>query len=247
MEVSMRRLFARSTLPLAAAALVLAGGGAYALAASSGTITVCVKHNGGSLYKAKKCKKHDSKLSWNAKGPKGATGATGSQGPQGSQGVQGPQGPGGSILTYDATASASPTPKVFATVNGDTFSGACALSSGNAQTDLLIQTTDGSWKMDFATDEPTGNIVNSINVPAGTLTTPGTVAQASAASPAHISINQLGPAPGYQVWHLSATDSGSSHTCHISLMSFPTTLTAVAGSGASGTASTHVPLLTTAR
>ncbi|MBV9417689.1 MAG: hypothetical protein JO363_22070 [Solirubrobacterales bacterium] len=86
----MRRL-SMLTAALGAAALILAGGGAYALAsASSGTITVCVKHGDGSLYKAGKCARHDKQLSWNKQG---VPGATGPQGPQGPQGVQGPAGP----------------------------------------------------------------------------------------------------------------------------------------------------------
>jgi hypothetical protein len=79
-------------------ALLLVGGGAYALASSTqATITVCVKHSGGALYQAKKCAKHDSRLSWNKQGPAGATGrtgATGAIGPQGPKGDTGPQGPG---------------------------------------------------------------------------------------------------------------------------------------------------------
>ena len=48
---------------LGAAALLIAAGGGYALASSSGgTITVCVRHNGGALYKAGKCAKHDLSL-----------------------------------------------------------------------------------------------------------------------------------------------------------------------------------------
>jgi hypothetical protein len=68
---------------LAAVAVLLAGG-AYALASSSGgTITVCVSHNGGALYKAKKCAKHDTKLSWNKVGQQGPGGAPGANGAPG--------------------------------------------------------------------------------------------------------------------------------------------------------------------
>jgi hypothetical protein len=90
----MKRLLAARATPAAAVAIIamLAAGGGYAIASSSGTITVCVSHKGGALYKASKCKKHDKKLSWNQAGPKGATGATGATGPQGPQGVQGAKG-----------------------------------------------------------------------------------------------------------------------------------------------------------
>jgi hypothetical protein len=71
-------------------ALLVVGGGAYALASSKNvTLTVCVSHNGGTLYRARRCAKHDKQLSWNKQGP---TGATGPQGKQGAQGIQGPQG-----------------------------------------------------------------------------------------------------------------------------------------------------------
>src|SRR6185312_2150602 len=86
----MRRL-SKSAATLGAVALLLGGGTAYALASSTGaTIAVCVKHDGGTLYRAKKCAKHDSRLSWNKQGAPGATGATGAQGPKGDTGPQGP-------------------------------------------------------------------------------------------------------------------------------------------------------------
>jgi hypothetical protein len=49
------------------------GGVAYA-AATSHTITVCVRHNGGGLYRARHCAVHDSQLSWNSQGPRGPRG-----------------------------------------------------------------------------------------------------------------------------------------------------------------------------
>jgi hypothetical protein len=77
---------------MGAAALLIAAGGGYAIASSNGgTITVCVHHNGGALYKAHKCARHDNTLRWNEQGPVGAVGATGQQG---AQGPQGPAGPG---------------------------------------------------------------------------------------------------------------------------------------------------------
>jgi hypothetical protein len=54
----------KSVAVLGAATLLGAGGGAYALgAASGGTITVCVSHTNGTLYKTAKCRKHDKQLS----------------------------------------------------------------------------------------------------------------------------------------------------------------------------------------
>ena len=60
----------RFGLVLGAAGLLIVGGSAYALGSSGGgRITVCVRHNGGALYKARKCAKHDTKLTWNKQGP----------------------------------------------------------------------------------------------------------------------------------------------------------------------------------
>jgi hypothetical protein len=78
------------------AVVIAAAGGTYAATRTGGTIIVCVKHKGGALYKAGKCKKHDKHLSWNAQGPPGQQGATGATGATGAQGPLGPQGPAGS-------------------------------------------------------------------------------------------------------------------------------------------------------
>lgn len=65
----------RSAAAVGVAILLITGGSAYALAASSsaGKIAVCVRHAGGALYKTKKCARHDKKLTWNvtATGPAG--------------------------------------------------------------------------------------------------------------------------------------------------------------------------------
>jgi hypothetical protein len=82
-----------TTVALVAIIAVLAGtGGGYALAAGSATITACVSHKDGTLYEAKKCKKHDQKISWSQTGPAGPQGVQGQQGSQGQQGIQGLQG-----------------------------------------------------------------------------------------------------------------------------------------------------------
>jgi hypothetical protein len=84
-------LAARGTPAAIVGVLVLAvAGGGYAIASGTGTITVCVQHNGGGLYKATKCAKRDKRLSWNKVGQRGATGATGAAG---QNGVTGPAGP----------------------------------------------------------------------------------------------------------------------------------------------------------
>lgn len=61
-----------------ALATVAAGGIAYAATtSSSNTITVCVHHRGGGLYRARTCAAHDSQLSWNRRGPRGPRGSKG--------------------------------------------------------------------------------------------------------------------------------------------------------------------------
>jgi hypothetical protein len=113
----------------AVVALAVAGGVAEASGSGGGTVTVCVKHDGGGLYKAKKCAAKDKKLSWakqgpagprgatGAAGPKGATGAKGAagakgvpgiQGVQGIQGIQGPPGTNGSVAGYHVAQSTTP-------------------------------------------------------------------------------------------------------------------------------------------
>jgi hypothetical protein len=105
----MKRLLHVRTAPAIAVgviAIAAAAGGAYAATTNSATINVCVRHSGGALYKAKKCAKHDKKLTWNQQGrtgpqgPKGSTGATGPQGPTGPQGTPGAQGAAGTARAY---------------------------------------------------------------------------------------------------------------------------------------------------
>jgi hypothetical protein len=88
------------TVALGVASLVIAGTVAYAPASSSGgNIAVCVKHQGGELYKATKCAKHDMKLMWNQQGPRGATGPRGIQGKPGATG----EGPALAVWNDDGT------------------------------------------------------------------------------------------------------------------------------------------------
>jgi hypothetical protein len=89
----MRRLSA-PVAAFGAAAVLLLAGGAFALATSRGsTITVCVSHNGGALYRAKQCAARDQRLSWSRLGRRGPRGT------RGSQGVKGDQGPAGPLTT----------------------------------------------------------------------------------------------------------------------------------------------------
>jgi hypothetical protein len=70
----------RLTAVVLGCAAVLATGGiasaATYMATTSATITVCVHHSGGGLYRAAHCAAHDSKLSWNVQGPRGPAGVS---------------------------------------------------------------------------------------------------------------------------------------------------------------------------
>ncbi|MBS1863996.1 MAG: collagen-like protein [Actinobacteria bacterium] len=89
--------FSKLAVGSGAVALLVIGIGAYAFASSGGgTITVCVGHRGGALYKAKKCAKGDRSLSWNKQGMPGPVGEPGPRGAQGPQGIQGAPGTPGS-------------------------------------------------------------------------------------------------------------------------------------------------------
>jgi len=102
-------LAARGTSAAIVGVIALAaGGGGYALASGAGTITVCVRHNGGGLYKASKCAKRDKRLSWNQVGPRGSTGAPGAPGARGSAGQNGATGPVGPVTLTHLVSIASP-------------------------------------------------------------------------------------------------------------------------------------------
>jgi hypothetical protein len=134
----MRRfLAARGTSAAAVGVLVvLVGGGGYALASGGKTIAACVHHRGGDIYIAKKCAKHDKKLSWKSAGPAGSTGATGASGATGAPGARGgtggtgPQGPGATNATFDTTGTASPTPTTLGAMGPWTMSATCSETSG---------------------------------------------------------------------------------------------------------------------
>lgn len=129
----MRGLRGTSLAAVGVCALLAAGGG-YALASGSGgnTITVCVSHHGGALYKAKKCAKHDKKLTWNKLGPRGPQGI---QGIQGQTGNTGPQGPGATSINHDWSSAASPARESLGTVGPWTLTGLCTQSG----TDTTIE------------------------------------------------------------------------------------------------------------
>lgn len=102
------------------ASLGVAGGGAFALAtASGGSITVCIRHSGGTLYTARSCAKHDKKLSWNKVGPRGLQGPPGVPGTAGVNGTNGTNGSNGAtnVVLRISTKSVGPGGSVFGTAN----------------------------------------------------------------------------------------------------------------------------------
>jgi Collagen triple helix repeat (20 copies) len=80
---------------VAGAVLAVTGGAYAAVVVSSPTITACVRHNGGALYRAHTCARRDQRLAWNTTGPQGPKGATGALGPSGAPGTPGVPGPKG--------------------------------------------------------------------------------------------------------------------------------------------------------
>ena len=128
---------------LGAAALLVAGGGAYALAASnSGTITVCVHHNSGTLYVATTCAKHDKRLSWNKQGPGGPAGPQGTNGTNGTNAATNIR-----VRTATGTGSATASCQAGETPTGggaiDDTGGALKSSYPNLGTDPTLPS--GSW------------------------------------------------------------------------------------------------------
>ena len=93
----------RRAIPYAALLIVLVAGlgGGYALAASkTKTITVCADKKTGILHlKTRgKCKRGQTRVTWNQKGQ---------QGPQGAPGVAGPQGPSAVSVWANVTNAGS--------------------------------------------------------------------------------------------------------------------------------------------
>jgi hypothetical protein len=146
----MRRL-SNSAAALGVASLVIAGCGAYALASSSGGhIAVCVKHRDGALYEAKKCAKHDTKLTWNQQGPRGATGPEGIRGKPGPTGPQGRQGKPGATGQGPALAVWNDDGTHLTAVDDTTFHSlatlripAAGLYTAVAKVDSYVQSGSG--------------------------------------------------------------------------------------------------------
>jgi hypothetical protein len=201
--------------------VALVAGGSYALASGSKTIKACVHHQGGDIYVAKKCAKHDKKLSWNTVGPKGATGAAGATGATGARGATGPQGPGAGYLVYNAAGTASPTETQIGKIGPFTFTGTCSASAGNtgetirvteagAQLDGLIVQSGGASPVSQSLSALSDGIWDSAS---NTTTTPTTV------SDELLIIPSSGTAVHYQ--ETFSVTGGATNTCHFSATGTP--------------------------
>ena len=242
------RFLRRNTIALLALFLAL-GGTSYAAA----TLISGSQIKPHTIAKNRLTNKAIKQLKGNrgARGPAGAPGAQGPQGIQGIQGIQGPQGPGGAILTYDATASSNTTPTVLGTALGIQYGATCNSSGGDAELTVFIKPSDGSWNVDYMYITDNNGTVASdarkIQLPAGTFTalTPVDFRQANSgglSSQGQLDFVQLAPSPpGHVVWHETASTAGSS-TCHLSVESYPTTISGVVGSAGARPARTRLPL-----
>jgi hypothetical protein len=117
----------RSAAVLGAAGALLFGALAVAPEAGAATLYACVKKNGTARVFAKKprCKKGETKLSWNAEGRPGRNGRNGLNG---LNGLNGTNGTNGKDLT-----SHTPLP------SGESESGFYAIGSGESKTGFVAQ------------------------------------------------------------------------------------------------------------
>lgn len=90
----------RATAIVLAAGAILLGALASAPQAGAATLYACIKKNGTAHIYAKKpkCKKHETKLSWNTEGPAGKNGTNGANGKDGATGKEGPAGPANPLV-----------------------------------------------------------------------------------------------------------------------------------------------------
>jgi hypothetical protein len=228
--------------------VALGGGAAYA----SGLIPGSKIENHS--IPAKKLTKAAVKSLHGMRGPAGPTGLTGASGAQGTTGATGPQGPGGTIVTYDATASASPTTTTVGTFLGDTLGASCSIpASGQAELNVFVTTSNGAFNVDLTElDQANGGTVTThvskLVYPPGTFTTPTLLSQAEAnaggsESNVQDDLVQLAPSPGSMTWHETASTANSTQTCHLSVQVIPETVTAVSGTEhSSGTVLSQLPL-----
>lgn len=92
----------RAVVALVATGALLLAAFAVASQAEASTLYACVKKSGTArvFTKKPKCKKGESKISWNAEGPAGKNGANGASGTNGTNGTSGTNGTNGAVAGY---------------------------------------------------------------------------------------------------------------------------------------------------
>jgi hypothetical protein len=100
-------------------------------------ITVCVSKKTGTLYRAGKCRAHDTKVSWNVQGP------TGASGPAGAAGRTGATGPTGATGGTGAAGAPGATAVTVRTVSTTTTNGQNSQAHVNCNTGEVA--TGGGW------------------------------------------------------------------------------------------------------
>jgi hypothetical protein len=209
----MRRLLASrypSATALCALALLAAGGGyAFASGTAAKTIHACVHHRGGGVYIAKKCAKHDRKLSWNQVGPRGPAGPTG------------PQGPGATDVVYNTAGGGSSTTVTIGRIGPWTVSFNCAES--DSMTTATPYFTGPGGSLDGISAGPTS--ADSISEVFPQLTNDQlNMASSTSTSTASESFEALFvPSSGtsYQVNETTAATGGTTNSCHFAATAVP--------------------------
>jgi hypothetical protein len=226
----MRRLTTSRAVSIAAAGglMAVSAGGGFALATgSSNVIRACVHRHGGDVYVAKKCAKHDRKISWNRTGPTGPQGQTGPKGDKGDMGNTGSQGPGATSLVYDAAGAPSPARTTLGTAGPWTVTGLCTQSGGS--TGVEIDLTGPGYHADGSAVVGTGANAFSGTVP-GPITNSVLAAPASTSTQSVASVSFfLVPTSGspVQVWLTTDATGGTppagatANRCHASAVITP--------------------------
>lgn len=142
-------------------AAVAASVGYAAIPAPDGTITACISRDRDNVRfvdNASRCRRHETAVTWNQRGPTGATGAagtagaagkTGATGATGPVGATGPAGPSGSGSTASGLGNRNVVQQSFAPSAG-TASGSVTCPSGSVS-------TGGGASLSGAVSDSSGN------------------------------------------------------------------------------------------
>jgi hypothetical protein len=146
--MSSRVISRRTTVLLCTAALLLVSAFAAAPQADAATLYACVKKNGAARVYTKKpkCKKGETKLSWNSDGVQGRNGLNGLNGLNGPNGANGSSGTNGKDLT-----SHTPLP------SGQSESGFFAAAAGESKTGYAA--TGISFSQPLAEASPVNHVI----------------------------------------------------------------------------------------